>query len=159
MRYSSWKNATLKEKTVIVRSALDVRLENGKPGVNEKFRQAAHSIQTLLNEKPKLVILAHQGHDEKEATTLKEHAALLGELTGKKVGFASWSEDWKQKVQSLRAGEALLMENVRMLKEEKAKVSAEEHANAPFVKELSPLEKNIRIFPARFVIMAILMLQ
>lgn len=108
-----------KGKTVLIRSDLNSDIKNGKVILSDRIRQSAKTISELKRKKAKIIILAHQGRpNKKDFTSLKQHSRLLSkfskvkfvkDITGKKASI---------EISKLNPGEALLLENIRYLKEE-----------------------------------------
>jgi len=119
-----------KGKTVLVRSDLNSEVIKGKISQNERLKSSKKTISELLKKGAKVVVLAHQGRPKKkDFTSLKQHAKLLGinfvpDIIGKKAVKA---------IKELKPKQALLLENVRKLKEEF------ENKNNKLVKTLVPL--------------------
>ncbi|RME54866.1 phosphoglycerate kinase, partial [Candidatus Woesearchaeota archaeon] len=107
------------KKTVLLRIDVNASLKNGKPEMNEKFVRHAKTIKELLRKKAKVVILAHQSRPGREDfTSLKSHARLLSKLVKVKFVDDVFGNKAVEKIKSLKPGEALMLENVRSVKEE-----------------------------------------
>ena len=81
------------------------------------------TIQKLLDDGGSVILMSHFGRPKsgpEEKYSLKHLVGHLSQLLGKEVQFASDSigEDAIQKVKNLKAGEVLLLENLRFYKEE-----------------------------------------
>jgi phosphoglycerate kinase len=124
----------VKGKRVLVRVDLNSALNGKKIVENLRFREHAKTINELKRRKAVVVILAHQGRvGKRNFISLKQHARILNKYS--KIGFV---DDIIGKravagIQKLKSGEALLLENVRFLKDE---FSA---GGGGFVKKLAPL--------------------
>jgi len=117
MRFKTIDDFDVRGKVVLVRSDLNSEIVKGKPVMNERISESAKTINELRRKGARVVVMAHQGRPgEKDFTSLKGHAKLLkikfvDDVIGKKaVG----------EIARLKNGEALLLENVRVLKEEVA---------------------------------------
>ncbi len=124
-----------KNKRVLLRVDLNSEIINKRVLLNERIIEHSKTINELKRKKAKIVILAHQSRpDSSDFTSLKQHSKLLNKYT--KVKFINSIIDKKaiKKIKSLKPGEALLLENVRFLKEEFTP-----SLNNKLVKTLSPL--------------------
>ncbi len=108
-----------KNKTVLLRSDLNSDVVGKKVIMGERIRASVETIRELKKKKAKIVILAHQGKPgQKDFLGLKQHAKYLSKFT--KVRFV---EDIIGKkavdaIKNLKKGEAILLDNVRFLKQE-----------------------------------------
>ena len=101
-------------------------------GLTKKEKAKVEALPEAEQAAAKAELLAKAAIDDKKKFTLKPVAARLNELLGDKVTFAEdiIGEDAKAKVAALKAGEAVLIENVRF--------DARETKNgADFAKELA----------------------
>lgn len=108
-----------RNKTVLLRTDINSDIVNGRVLMSERIRKSAETIKELKKKKAKVVILAHQGRPgENDFIGLKEHARLLNRLT--KIEFVPdiIGERALNKIRSLKPGKALLLENIRFLKDE-----------------------------------------
>jgi len=106
-------------KVVLLRSDLNSDIKDGKLLLSERIREAAITINELKKKKAKVVILAHQGRPgEEDFISLKQHCKQLNKYS--KVGFVEdiIGEKAEKAIKGLKNGEAILLENVRYLKEE-----------------------------------------
>ena len=134
----------MKGKTVIVRVDLNSPVDPDIKKIrdNERIRAHSETLRELSGKGAKVVVLAHQGRKgEPSFLPLKEHAELLSKHIGKEVRYIPdlIGEEAVNAIKSLREGEIILLENVRMLDEETLKRSPEEHAESRLVKTLAPL--------------------
>ncbi len=121
-RYFTLDNFDFKDKVVGVRVDINSPVINNKVAPNERITQSAITIKDLSQKGAKVIVLAHQGRKGKpDCVSLKEHALLLEKEIGSKVNFISetYSENVKKKIQQLKSGEVLLLENLRFIDDEK----------------------------------------
>ena len=105
---------------------------NDKIKLNKKEKAKIEALPAEEQKAAEAELLAKAATDDKKKFTLKPVAVRLNELLGDKVTFAEdiVGEDAKAKVAALKAGEAVLVENVRF--------DARETKNgADFAKELA----------------------
>jgi len=90
---------------------------------DSRIRAALPSINHILSEGGAVIIISHLGRPKngpEEAFSLKHIVARLSELTNKEIQFANdcKGEEAVEKSKALRAGEILVLENLRFYKEE-----------------------------------------
>ena len=138
-------------KTVLLRvdinSPVDAQTKRIKD--DTRIRASAPTIRELSEKKAKVVILAHQADpmDYQNFTSLEEHALLLQQALGLQVQFIDdvVGPAAREAIKSLREGEILLLENVRIHTEEtiifekQLKLTSAEQAKTIVVRKLAPL--------------------
>lgn len=112
-------------KTVLVRVDYNVPLEHGLITDDYRIKKSLPTINYLLEQNCKIVLISHLGRPEgphDKSCSLATCAKRLGELLDKKVGFVTdcISDEAKKKIAELNQGEILLLENLRFYKEEEA---------------------------------------
>lgn len=106
-------------KRVIVRVDFNVPIEAGSVSDDTRIRAALPTIERLVGQGARVVLMSHLGRPEgegfEEAFTLRPAAQRLSELLGRSVVFASDTigPDAQAKASSLRDGDVLVLENVR----------------------------------------------
>lgn len=126
-------------KRVLVRCDFNVPLKDGAITDDIRITSALPTIQYLIENGAKVILMSHLGRPEGEANmkyTLKPVAERISQLLGKEIAFISApevvNEQVKEAAYALQAGDVLLLENVRFRKEETKN-------GADFSKELAGL--------------------
>ena len=128
-------------KRVFLRCDLNVPLKEGVIKDDGRIKASLPTIQTLLEKGASLVIAAHLGRPKGEAKpelSLAPVAKRLAELLGREVKFTGelTGAAVTTAAQSLKAGEILLLENIRF---SAAETSKEESERSTFAAELAQL--------------------
>lgn len=140
MNKKTIEDIAVKGKRVLVRVDFNVpQDETGRITDDRRIRAALPTIQYLINQGAKTILVSHLGRpkgkpEDKEKFTLKPVAERLGELLGKPVPLAPdcVGPEVEQMVQAMQDGDVLLLENVRF--------HPEEEKNDPeFAKQLASL--------------------
>ncbi|MEM5773003.1 MAG: phosphoglycerate kinase [Candidatus Aenigmatarchaeota archaeon] len=142
--YFTLEDFELKGKTVLLRADLNAPYNKEERRIEdcERIREHAKTIQFLIENRAKVVILAHQGRKgDEDFTSLEQHSKLLSKHLGKEVKFVDdvIGERALNEIKNLKEGEALLLDNVRFLDEETQEKGLEEHAKSKLVQTLAPL--------------------
>lgn len=127
----------LKNRRVLVRADLNSRFqENGEIADDFRLKQFAPTLQFLVAQGARIVILSHAGTPDNRASlySLAPIARRLAEIAGSPVSF--WSprgdESLTSACEKLNPGEALLLENL-------AQDQGEVHASGEYAKSLAAL--------------------
>lgn len=119
------RDIDVKCKHVIVRCDFNVPQQDGKITDDSRIVAALPTIEYLIKNGAKTVLMSHLGRPKGEAKmeySLKPVAERLGELLQKDIKFISCSEVVNEEVKAaatnLTEGEVMLLENVRFRKEE-----------------------------------------
>ena len=128
-------------KRVFLRCDLNVPLKDGVIKDDGRIKASLPTIQLLLEKGAALVIAAHLGRPKGEAKpelSLAPIAKRLSELLGRDVKFTGevTGESITMAAESLKAGEILLLENIRF---SAAETSKEESERAAFAADLAKL--------------------
>ena len=128
-------------KRVFLRCDLNVPLKDGVIKDDGRIKASLPTIQLLLEKGAALVIAAHLGRPKGEAKpelSLAPIAKRLSELLGRDVKFTGevTGESITMAAESLKAGEVLLLENIRF---SAAETSKEESERAAFAADLAKL--------------------
>ena len=131
----------LRGKRVLVRSDLNVPLEDGRITDDGRIRASVPTIRALADEGARVVVVAHLGRPKGEsdpAYSLKPVADRLGELLGAEVAFASDTvgESASATVAGLDDGQVAVLENVRF---NAGETSKEDEVRTAFASELAKL--------------------
>ena len=111
-------------KKVLVRVDFNVPFDdNGNISDDTRIRASLETIRYLLEHKAAVILMAHLGRPKGEVNlkySLAPVAKHLSKLLGQKVAFASdcIGKEAKAAAKSLKAGQVLLLENLRFHKEE-----------------------------------------
>ena len=124
-------------KRVLVRCDFNVPMEDGRITDDNRIVGALPTIKYLLAHNARVILCSHMGRPKGEFNpkyTLAPVAKRLSELLGKDVALAAdvVGPDAQAKAAALKAGEVLLLENVRFHKEE-------EKNDPAFAKQLASL--------------------
>ena len=128
-------------KRVFLRCDLNVPLKDGTIKDDGRIKASLPTIQLLLEKGASLVIAAHLGRPKGEAKpelSLAPVAKRLSELLGREIKFTGEVRGAAvtTTAESLKAGEILLLENIRF---SAAETSKEESERAEFAVELAKL--------------------
>ncbi|MEM2940091.1 MAG: phosphoglycerate kinase [Thermoproteota archaeon] len=129
-------------RTVILRIDINSPLDPQTLDIIDDSRMREHSetINELLRKNAKVVILGHQGRkgDPDFTDFSRHHIAMLKHVPNLKYVDDIIGMNAINAIRGLKPGEALLLENVRMLDEETETKTAEEHARGRLVSTLAP---------------------
>jgi phosphoglycerate kinase len=128
-------------KVVLVRCDLNVPLKDGKITDDGRVRASLPTINALINQGARVVIVSHLGRPEgapDDKYSLAPVAQRLSELLGKAVTFAkdTIGAGAEAAVDGLRDGEVALLENLRFNPGEASKDEAERRAFAQKLADL-----------------------
>ena len=116
-------NCKLEGKRVLIRVDFNVPLKNGLVSENSRIKKVLPTINFLIKNKAKTVIISHVGRPKGRNIpdlTLKPIAKELGKLLNKKITFLNETIGPKvvDKSKSISNGDILLLENLRFYKDE-----------------------------------------
>lgn len=115
------KDIDLKNKKVVIRVDYNVPMENGIIKDSSKIKKSLRSINYLLENNCRVVILSHFGRikseEDKAKNSLKIVAKELANLLGKNVKFLDncYGDKVKNIVDNFGLGEVILLENTRFM--------------------------------------------
>ena len=113
------KELDVEKKKALVRCDFNVSLDDDGNIVSDlRIRQTLPTIKYLLKKKSKIILISHFGSKGKSIYPVKER---LEKLLRRKIDFAESciGEEVEEKVNNMKEGSILLLENVRIYKEEK----------------------------------------
>lgn len=131
-------------KRVLVRVDINSPLEKATLKVKDrsKIASAVPTLKELSDKGAKVAVMAHQGKkDHWDYSDLHEHAEILSDLLHRNVRYIDdlLGIESKDAIESLKAGEIILLKNVRSYGEEDHRLSPEHHARGTLVRHLAPL--------------------
>jgi phosphoglycerate kinase len=131
-------------KSVLLRVDFNSPLDASKKNLLDDTRLRSHSvtIKELLETGARVTILSHQGRPGMpDFSSLKPHHKVIEDILGRKIDFVEdvIGPEARKRIKSLGKGEALLLDNVRLLSEEMIEASGEFHAKSIMVSRLYPL--------------------
>ena len=144
-KYLTLDDVKVKDKVVIVRVDFNSPVDPETKKILEDTRIRVHgetTIKELAEKGAKVVILAHQGRKgDPDFIPLKQHAEILSRILGKPVKYVDdiFGEKAKNEIRKLKAGDILVLENVRTFPTETKEGTPEEHAKTELIKNLAPL--------------------
>jgi phosphoglycerate kinase len=127
----------LKNKRILVRVDYNVDIERGKVTEPERIERSFPTINYLVKNKAKVILMSHLGKPEgkrNEKYSLRPVANYLDRQAKRPVYFIDdcIGNTVKQKIEDLNAGQILLLENLRFY-------PGEEKNDAKFARELASL--------------------
>lgn len=133
----------LRGARVLLRIDINSPIDPGTGEILDDARIRAHAatVRELLERGAGVAILSHQGRPgEPDFVPLERHAELLSKHVGHPVEFIDdvIGPAARRRVERLRPGEALLLDNTRLISEEIIEAKPERHAASLFVKRLAP---------------------
>lgn len=142
------KDIDLKNKKVVIRVDYNVPIENGIIKDSSKIKKSLRSINYLLENNCRVVILSHFGRikseEDKAKNSLKVVAKELANLLGKNVKFLDncYGDKVKNIVDNCGLGEVILLENTRFMDIYEKKESGNDLALAEYWASLGEVYIN-----------------
>ena len=133
MEIKTLSQLDLQNKRVILRCDLNVPIQDGVITDDGRIRASLSTIRKLLANNCSIVVIAHLGRpkpDQQDNLSLAPVAKRLSELLETEVVFSEEIIGIKQKTELLKAGQILLLENIRFLAAETSKDETERKALA-----------------------------
>jgi phosphoglycerate kinase len=128
------------ERVALVRVDINSPIEDGHVAGSARLREAAHSLEELMDRGARVVALAHQGRPGREDfTSLEEHARIMSEEIGREIRYVPHvaDEEALEEAIDVQPGEAILLENVRMADGESGVEPPAVHAERDWVNRLA----------------------
>lgn len=142
------KDIDLKNKKVVIRVDYNVPMENGIIKDSSKIKKSLRSINYLLENNCRVVILSHFGRikseEDKAKNSLKIVAKEIANLLGKNVKFLDncYGDKVKNIVDNCGLGEVILLENTRFMDIYEKKESGNDLALAEYWASLGDVYIN-----------------
>jgi len=142
--YNTLDDFNFENKTVLLRVDFNMPLNKETFEILDttRIKRVLPTIEELIFDNAKVVILAHQGRQGSwDFINLEKHAKALSDLLGQDVKFVEdiYGDKAKEAIKSLNPGDVLMLDNVRKFDRETEKKSPEEHARSELVQNLYPL--------------------
>jgi len=137
MGIKTLSDLALQNKRVILRCDLNVPIKDGVITDDGRIIASLRTIRKLLDAKCSIIVIAHLGRPKGEPSkelSLAPIAKRLGELLNEEVEFSSEITGLTTRAQSLKAGQILMLENIRFIS---AETSKDEQERMLLAKELS----------------------
>ncbi|PSG98353.1 phosphoglycerate kinase [Thermoplasmatales archaeon SW_10_69_26] len=128
------------ERVALVRVDINSPIEDGHVAGSARLREAAHSIEAIMDRNASVVVLAHQGRPGRDDfTSLEEHARIMSEEIGREIRYVPHVADEEALEQAIDVdpGEAILLENVRQAEGELENEGPAVHAERDWVDRLA----------------------
>ncbi len=143
-KFLTMDDFNFRDKTALIRVDFNSPIDTQTKKIldDTRIRLHAETIRELSKKGAKIVILAHQGRPgEPDFIPLKEHAEILSNILDMPVKYVDdiLGKKAQNAIKKLKAGEVLVLENVRTFPEERKKGTPEEHSKRELVKKLAPL--------------------
>jgi phosphoglycerate kinase len=137
MGIKTLSDLTLQNKRVLLRCDLNVPIKDGVITDDGRIVASLGTIRKLLDAKCSIIVVAHLGRPKGEASknlSLAPIAKRLGELLNTEVEFSGEITGQVNRAHSLKAGQILMLENIRFIS---AETSKDEQERNLLAKELS----------------------
>ena len=140
--YLTLDDFELREKRVLLRLDINVPMDPTSKQILDDSRilAAVPTLDALVA--AKVVVLSHQSRPGREDfTSLQEHASILQENCRQRVVFVEdvMGPSARQAIRDLKAGEVLVLDNVRFCAEENIEETSGKLAKTNLVSRLAPL--------------------
>jgi phosphoglycerate kinase len=141
-RFLTLDDVATKGKTVFVRVDINSPLDPKTKQVidDTRIRMTRYTLKSL--DEAKVVVGSHQGRPgDEDFTSLEAHAKLLQKHVTQQVRFVEdiIGPEARQQIRNLKAGEILVLDNLRLCSEENFSATPEKLADTIMVRRLAPL--------------------
>ncbi|MFB6203836.1 MAG: phosphoglycerate kinase [Candidatus Nanohaloarchaea archaeon] len=136
---NSMEDVDVESETVLLRTDLNLPIEDGEPQPTVRFRRYMETVRELSERGARTVVLAHQGRPARDDfLSLEQHSGLMSDHMDREVGFVRcfFGSEVGESIASMEDGDVVLLENMRFLSEELQNISPERHAQDYFVNNL-----------------------
>jgi phosphoglycerate kinase len=139
----SFKDVNIRGRKVFMRIDINVPIDPRTGSILDDKRIKAHvkAVKVIVEEyNPALVLASHQGRPgDSDFTTLEKHAELLSKYTGLDVEFIPdvIGPAALSKIKSMKPGDIILLDNLRLLAEENIEAPPERQAQTIFAKRIA----------------------
>jgi phosphoglycerate kinase len=139
-RFLTLDDISTKRKTIFVRVDVNCPLDPVSKRIidDTRIRMCRETLESL--EDAKVVVGSHQGRaGDEDFTTLEAHAKLLGKYVKRRVKFVqdTIGPEAMRKIKGLKAGEVLVLDNLRLCAEESLSGSPDALASTIMVQRLA----------------------
>ena len=130
-------------KVCLTRVDLNCPLDDEKNILDTtRIKAHAETVKYIADQKGKVVVIAHQGRPgSSDFSSLKAHSNSLQQILSDKykVDFFSQTHgpEVEARINTMNAGDILVLENVRMVKSEPTDKTSEEHSKNPYIQSLA----------------------
>ncbi|MFB6207788.1 MAG: phosphoglycerate kinase [Candidatus Nanohaloarchaea archaeon] len=134
------EDAEVEGKTVLLRTDLNLPVEDGEPQKTVRFERYVKTIEELQERGARTAVVAHQGRPaRKDFLSLEKHAEILSDTLDSEVRFVQsfFGAQLGDAVASMDDGDVIMLENIRFLSEELQNVSPERHSHDHFVQNMA----------------------
>ena len=150
MNKMTLRDVDLKGKKVIMRVDFNVPVKEGVIKDDTRIKGALPSIQYVLENGGKLILMSHMGRPDEKGitpdTSMKIVADYLGKLLGKDIIFVADCAEADAEVAAMKEGDIVMLENTRYHKEEQAKCKQKEgEADADFKARKAALKDQQKV--------------
>ncbi len=134
----------LSGKKVLVRVDINSPVDKKTKKLLDYSRIQAHSqtVRELLDKKAAVVIISHQGRPgDDDFISLEEHAQVMSKYVGQEIEFVDdvIGPYSRERIKALRPGEAIMLQNLRLISEETVEGPIEVQKDTFLVRTLAPL--------------------
>ena len=142
--FHTLEDFNFKDKTVLLRVDINCPLDKTSLSIinDSRIRRVIPTVRELIGKQARLVILAHQSRKGKwDFTSLEQHSQRLSRHPNHPVKYVDdvMGDAAKGAIKDLKAGEVLLLGNVRGIDSETAKLDMFGHSEGELVEALAPL--------------------
>lgn len=130
----------LEGKNVVLRTDLNLPVEEGEPQETVRFKRYLETIQEISDHGGRTMVIAHQGRPaRKDFLSLEEHAEILSESLDQDVNFVQtfFGPQLGDAIASMQNGDVVMLENIRFLSEELQNVGPERHSQDYFIQNMA----------------------